>query len=236
MIAAVMAAVVVAAFPVHVTTQNVRVGMPRPHALHDIRQAADVGGIVFTQEMRDRRARDFRPRGWGSAQATRPRVNNRGDCATYWDRGQWRRVGVRVFPYEFAPFKNGHRAALVTVLRSRANPRVTLATVNVHSITRSLDRRAVFRRGMARLGRLTAHLTARWGRVVIGGDWNRVWRLRARFDGFRSWSPARATGPQGGRVDYLLFHGIRARSLRIVGHTYSDHNGVRMTFGRPRAG
>lgn len=231
MIGAALVALAVAVGPFHVTTQNVRVGLSAAHARHDIGRAADVGGVVFAQEMRGRHARYFRPPGWGSAQRG---VGMRADCATFYDRADWRRIRAWTFPYQFATFPRGHRWALVTVLRSRADPRVTVATVNVHSVTRSLERRAVFAAGMARLGRLAARLTASWGRVVLGGDLNRAWPLRARFRGFVSLAPPRPTGPKGGRPDYVYAHGLRPTSARVVGHTYSDHNGARVTLGVAR--
>lgn len=215
-----------------VTTQNVRLGLGPAAVRHDIRQAAQRSGVVLTQEMRGRRAAAYAPPGWGYAQ--RPAAGFVGDCATYWDRARWRWVRGFAVGYEFGAFPRGHRWALVTVLRSVPFPRQTLAVVNVHSVTRSLDRAPVFAAGMARLGRLTARLTAVWGRVVLGGDWNRVWPLRGRFAGFRTVQPAQATGPRGGRVDFLYWSGpLRFRGARVVTATRSDHNGFRVRLVRP---
>jgi len=193
---------------------------------HDIRQAAQRSGVVLTQEMRGRDAATFAPRGWGYAQ--RPTGDFRGDCATFWDRARWRWVRGFAFQYEFATFPRGHRWALVTILASVNRPAVRLAVVNVHSVTRSLERAPVFARGMARLGRLTAHLRGVWGRVVLGGDFNRVWPLRARFPGFATVRPPRATGPKGGTVDFLYWSApLRFRAVRVIAATHSDHNGAR---------
>lgn len=215
------------AYALTVTTQNVRLGLTPAHARHDIRQAAQRSGVVLAQEMRGRDAARFRPPGYWSTQ-TQPR----GDCATFWDRSRWRFVSRAAVPYEFGTFPRGHRWALVTVLRSVNRPGVRLATVNVHSVTRSLSRPVVFGRGMARLGRLAASLAAAYGRVVVGGDTNRTWPLRARLPGFRTVRPPRATGPKGGTVDYLYWSGpLRFRNARVIAETYSDHNGARYRLG-----
>lgn len=124
---------------------------------------------------------------------------------------------------------------MVTVLRRADDPGVRVAFVNFHSVTRSLSRPAVYRAGMARLGRLGASLAAAYGTVVLGGDTNRAWPLRARLPGFRSVGPPRATGPKGGRPDYLYWSGARFRAVGVLGGTFSDHNGTRYRLGVPRA-
>lgn len=209
-----------------VTTQNVRLGIGPAHVRHDIGQAANGSGVVMTQEMRDRNAARFRPPGWGSAQP-RPRGAMRSDCATFFDRSRWRLVRAWAVPYEFGTFRHGHRWALVTVLRRPDNPGVRVAFVNVHSVPHSIDRAAVYGAGMARLSRLGARLAAAYGLAVVGGDTNRVWPLRARFSGFHSVGPPGSTGPHGGRVDYIYAAGFRFRGVRVIGNTYSDHNGTR---------
>jgi endonuclease/exonuclease/phosphatase (EEP) superfamily protein YafD len=64
--------------------------------------------------------------------------------------------------------------------------------------------------------------------VVVGGDWNRVWPLRAPLAGFGTREPPAATGSRGGRIDFLWWKGAGERTIRVIGHTYSDHNGVRV--------
>lgn len=221
------AAVAVAALTI--TTQNVRVGMPPPAAHHDIDQAAERSSIVFAQEMGLRRAARFAPDGWGTSHFTGIR---RGDCATYWDRKVWHRMSSWTRQLTFASFRAGHRFALVTVLRGKGT---TLATVCVHSITKSLSaaRRPVFARGMHRLSRVIHLLRYRYSHVVVGGDWNRTWPHRARFKGFRSTEPQRATGAGGGRVDYFYWARGDQTGLRVIGHTRSDHNGVRLHLRWP---
>ena len=208
-----------------VTTQNVRVTLGPVHARHDIRQAAEHSSVVFTQEMGKRRARRFAPAGWGVAHFSGLR---RGDCATYWDRSRWRLV--RAYPFRVAhePFRAGHRWAVVTVLRRVGHPGVRLAAVNVHLFTRTVFRRPAWRRAITRIRDVAERLVARYPRVVMGGDWNRTWGRRATFRGFSSASPAGRTGPKGGRVDYLFWHGERFRRIRVIGHTYSDHDGTRV--------
>lgn len=220
-------ALALAAFTI--TTQNVRVTLPPREATHDIRQAARHSSVVMTQEMKHRQAWRFRPAGWGSSHApSMPGVRriDRGDCATYWDRSRWHKLRAYAVPITYAPFKHGHRWALVTILRSVPRPAVRLAVVNVHMVTRTLDRRAVFARGVSRLRALVAVLRAEIGPVVVGGDWNRRYLLRARFRGLDSQRPPRGTIPNGGRIDYVFTTG-RVAGVRVIGRTYSDHNGVR---------
>lgn len=222
---------------VTITTQNVRVGMTPQHSRHDIGQASENSSIVFTQEMGYRHAQRFAPRGWRSAHF--PGVR-RGDCATYWDRSVWRLRSSWTKQITFAPFRAGHRFALATVLRSVSRPHVVLAAVCVHMITKSLYRRAVYRRGIARLDVMLDRLRAHHRHVIVGGDWNLPWGVDARErpigfphrvlipQRFRSMPPARATGAKGGRIDYFWQHHMSAVSERVIGHTWSDHNGVRL--------
>lgn len=206
------------------TTQNVKVTLPPDKAAHDIRQAAQYSSVVFTQEMFYRDAGRFAPAGWGSAHHP---GRNRGDCATYWDRDVWQRLAAFLVPITWATFKHGHRWALVTVLRGHG---VTVAAVCVHLITRFRFHPIATRNGTRRLAALTARLRDRWGRVVIGGDWNRPFSRRPDFPGFRSGWPPRGTGPRGGRPDYVLTT-RPVEAVHVVGHTWSDHNGVRYRLG-----
>lgn len=217
-----MLAATIAAVALTITTQNVRVGLPPPAVHHDIDQAAVHSSVVLTQEMGKRRAARFAPRGWGTSHAAGLR---QGDCATYWDRDVWHRRATWVRPITWASFRAGHRFAQVTTLRGRGT---TLAVVCVHSITRSLERTGTFNRGMVRLGRVLHRLEQRNEHVVVGGDWNRVYPERHRFAGFSSVSPARPTGPRGGRVDYLYWHHARHTGDRVITGTRSDHNGFRV--------
>ena len=216
----------VVAIALTITTQNVRVGMPPDHAHHDINQAAQNSSVVITQEMGLRRASRFAPSGWGTAHVAGLR---QGDCATYWDRAVWRERSHWVRQISNAPFRAGTRYLLVTTLRHVQAPHVTLAAVCVHSITRSEHRRPVFIRAMGKVNATLQNLSVNHRYVVVGGDWNRIWSQRARFPGFRSVSPLRATGPKGGRVDYFEWsRHVGLRGERIIGNTFSDHNGVRM--------
>lgn len=207
-----------------VATQNVLRTMPPDQARHDIRHAAAHSSILVTQEMFTRRAARFRPAGWGSAHFPGPR----GDCATYWQRRSWK--AQRAWPVRVsrATFPHGSRWALVTLLRAQQSGQL-LAVICVHLITHSLARRAVYGRSADRLRTLVARLRQRMP-VVIGGDWNRVWRLRARFPGCASQRPPAGTGPSGGRVDYLLGCGLQPAGAHVIWHTYSDHNGLRASF------
>jgi hypothetical protein len=211
-----------------VTTQNVRVTLGPAHARHDIRQAAARGSVLFTQEMSRRNAARFRPAGWGSAHAARPRVNNRGDCATFYRRSAWRLRRSYVVPLvnTYTPHvpTNGQRWALVAVLTGRE----ALAAVCVHMPTHAVSRR-LYWAGIGRLRTLLARLSARYPRVIVGGDWNNGYPTRARFRGFVARRPPAATGPRGGRVDYLYTR-RPARIARIgtIRRTFSDHNGMRI--------
>ena len=200
-----LAAAVVAAV-LTITTQNVRVGLPPPAVHHDINQAAQHSSIVFTQEMGERRAARFAPKGWGTAHHAGLR---QGDCATYWDRSVWKERRSFVTLLTDAPFKAGLRYALTTVLHLRGDPTVTMAAVCVHMITKSIPRRAWYARGMDRL----RALLTRMERYPYGSK-----------------EPPSATGGRGGRVDYFWWQrlNIDYRSIRVIHHTFSDHNGVRM--------
>lgn len=122
-----------------------------------------------------------------------------------------------------APFRAGTRYALITRLKGQGT---TLAVVCVHLITKSLARRAVYAHGMDRLRSALSGLTA--AHVIVGGDWNRVWPKRAPLHGYRTHEPPAPTGARGGRIDYLWWKGARERTIRVVGHTASDHQGVRV--------
>ena len=214
---------VVAAAALVVTTQNVQLGMTPAHVRHDIRHAAEYSSVVMTQEMFYRHAARYAPPGWGTAHwIGRPR----GDCAVYWDRDRWRLVGSYVVPITWATFPRGHRTALVTVLRGHG---VTVGAVCVHMFTHTLFRPLAWGNGVRRVSALAARLRARWGHVVIGGDWNRNWldrpRIGPRFVSARS--PA-DTGPKGGRPDFVYWAGARRTApVRVIRGTYSDHNGTR---------
>lgn len=237
LVALLAAALVPTCAPAHaedrvtITTQNVRVGMPFAHVRHDIEQAAEHSSIVLTQEQGERRARDFAPSGWGTAHFGGVR---RGDCATYWDRDDWRFDGARTKQLTYAPFRAGHRFALLVNLHARLAPHTHVSVICVHLITKTMLRRLVFRRGMRRLGVMLRFIEAHhpYGHVIVGGDWNRGWPRRARFDGFGSWQPPRATGHHGGRIDYFEQQSRRVvpMRIRVIGGTFSDHNGVRMRF------
>lgn len=230
-LAGVLAAGVLAgvAFPAYgdeygITTQNVRVTMDAAHARHDIRQAAARGSVLFTQEMGRRNARRFRPAGWSSTHAA---GTYRGDCATFWDRDRWRlrrAYAVRIVDAETRRPSNGHRFALVAVLTGAE----TLAAVCVHMPTHGASR-GIYAAGARRLRALLARLSSRYARVAVGGDWNRHYVNRVRFPGFRAARPPAATGSGGGRIDYVYVRRpAHITRVRVIGHTYSDHNGVRV--------
>lgn len=205
-----------------ITTQNVKVGMDPDHARHDIRQAAEHSSVVITQEMGYRHTRLFAPKGWASAHFM---GSARGDCATFWDKAVWTERRHWTNLLTTGAFKNGHRYSLTTILRGQGT---VVAVVCIHMITRWGDRIPTEREGMRNLGALLHRLTARYPHVVVGGDWNRRWANRARFTGFRSQSPSKATfSPHASRIDYFQWHGARVLRQRVVGHTYSDHNGLR---------
>lgn len=221
-----------AALSLTVTTQNVRVGLPAGQARHDIAQASQRSSLVLTQEMQGRQARQLAPPGWGVAQYP---GGMRGDCATYWQRASWHlRRTPRLVQLTAAGFHHGHRWALVTVLRPLAGfvkspdkTGQTVAAVCLHMPPRWVDRRAVYAAGMTRLRQLLTFLEAHWPLVLVAGDWNRPWLLRAPLVGMASWVPPHITGPKGGRPDYLYAHGLRATGVRVIGPTYSDHQGTR---------
>jgi hypothetical protein len=209
---------VVASLLLVITTQNVRHTLPAPQARHDIHQAARHGSVLVTQEMGKRHAAGLSPPGWGSAHFLGPR---RGDCATFWKRSSWHLVRSWVRPLTFAPFRAGHRWAQVTILRGHGT---TVAVVCVHLVTRG--HWPTYRRGIVRLQRLLASLQQ--PQVVVGGDWNAArWRAHLRWPCTHSWR----TGPRAGRDDRLCWHHAHLRSQRLLGHTYSDHDGVRARLG-----
>ena len=181
---------------------------------------------MFTQEMGLRRAARFAPARWGTVHHAGLR---QGDCATYWDRRVAERAASFVTLLTNAPFRAGLRYALTSVLRLRGNPTVTMAAVCVHMITKTLSRRAVYRPRNDRLHDLLVRME-RYPYVVVGGDWNRVWPKRVRIAGYGSKEPPSATGGRGGRIDYFWWQrlNIDYRSIRVIHHTFSDHNGVRM--------
>jgi hypothetical protein len=202
--------------------------MPFQHARHDILQATEHSSVVVTQEMAFRHAQRFAPSGWRSAHFAGLR---RGDCATYWNRDLWRLHSAWTRQITWASFRAGHRFALATTFHGVGPMKGRrLAVVCVHSITKSLARNATFNRGMNRLGDLLSALRDRYRYVVVGGDWNRVWSKRRQFAGMGSASPSRSTGPRGGRVDYFEWTTppMRYAGSRIIGNTYSDHNGTRI--------
>lgn len=209
-----------------VTTQNVRVGLPAPEARHDVRDAAAFGSVVFTQENGHRRARRFAPAGWGTAHAA---GTYRGDCATYWRRDVWRlrrAYVVRILDVATpGEPSNGHRWALVAVLSHRQ----TWAGVCVHMPTPKAGRGA-YRTAAANVRRLLARLSSRYaGRVFVGGDWNRRFSRRPAFGGYAARRPPGATHANGVRIDYVYVRRpAYAARIRVIGGTYSDHNGVRI--------
>lgn len=205
---------VVASLLLVITTQNVRYTLPPELARHDIHQAAQRSSVVVTQEMGRRHAARLAPAGWGTAHV--PTIR-RGDCATYWQRSRWtlQRSWVRQLTY--APFRAGHRWALVTILRGHGT---TVAVVCVHLMTRG--HRAAYRRGIHRLQLLLASLPQR--HVVVAGDWNRPrWRVRLGWACSADWR----TGPHGGRDDRACWRHASLRSQRELRRTYSDHDGAR---------
>lgn len=198
-----------------ITTQNVRRGIAPAHVRHDVRQAAAAGSVLLTQEMGWRHPRRFRPPGWSVAHVG---AGRRGDCATFYDRDVWRLRRSYVVPLP------ARRWALVAVLTGR-HP---LAAVCVHMPTHNVSR-GVYWSGIDRLRPLLRRLSSRFRHVAVGGDWNNVYRTRARFRGFTSARPPAGTGPKGGRVDYVYVRRpAHIARVRIIRHTYSDHNGVRV--------
>lgn len=229
------AVIAVAALAMTVTTQNVRETLGPERAHHDIDQAAQHSSLVLTQEMGHRNARAFAPPGdWGTAHHSGAR---RGDCATFWQRDHWHLVRQWLKPVTWPPFPNGLRFALVTILRGHGT---TVAAVCVHMMTHALRHPIAYRNGTRRLAALVRRLELRHRHVIIGGDWN----LRFGegpglypFDVFprhqlASRRPPQPTGGNGhgGRIDYLWTrqHTTTQVSLRVLGHTYSDHQAVRV--------
>lgn len=213
----------VAAVALVVTTQNVQLGMPPAHVRHDIRHAAEHSSVVLAQEMFHRHAARYAPPGWGTAHRIgRPR----GDCATYWDRDRWHLVRSYVVPIARATFPRGHRTALVTVLRGRGT---AVGVVCLHMFTHTRFRPLAWANAVRRVTALAGRLRARWGHVVVGGDWNRQWSNRPRVGpGFRSAPAPAVTGPKGGRPDFVYWSGARrVAPVRVIRPTYSDHNGTR---------
>ena len=211
----VLAGVASASADTGVTTQNVRVGLPAWQARHDIRHAARFGSVVLAQEMHKRRAAAFAPAHWGTAQATRARVRNRGDCAIYWRRDRWRLRRAYVVPVTRGVTRNETRYAQIAVLTGRQ----TMAAVCVHMPTARAPT-AVYRAGIGRIRALLGRL-ARFPHVVIGGDWNRAYSRRPRLPGYVAGRP-----PRG--VDYVYARRPDTVSrVRVIRPTFSDHNGIR---------
>ena len=208
-----------------ITTQNVRVTLPPAQARHDVRQAAARGSVLFAQEMGRRGAGRFRPAGWGSAQAAGP---FRGNCATFYNRHVWRLRSwraVRLLDENLpAHPPQGHIWALVTVLTGAE----TLAGVCVHMPTKRAGD-GVYAPALRRLRALLARLSSRYPRVVVGGDWNRDYSRRPALAGFRAARPPAPTHSPGVRIDYIYAHRpAHIARVRVIGRTYSDHNGVRV--------
>lgn len=215
-----------------ITTQNVKVGMTPAHSRHDIDQAAEHSSIVITQEMDYRAGRDYHPSGWGWAHHG-PRGSDRGDCETFWDRAVWRVEKSWVTPISFESFRHGHRWALTTILKNRVS-KDELAMVCVHLFTKTMIRRAAYVRAHNHIAPLLQSLKQHYPYVVIGGDWNRNWKDRMRFTGFASRMPPHPTGGngKGGRIDYFQWwkRTLGTTSGRVIGNTYSDHQGFRVHF------
>jgi hypothetical protein len=213
----------IATVAIAIATQNVYVGLPPDRARHDIRQATAQSSIVLTQEMGSRHAREFAPRGWAVAHRLGPWV---GDCATFYDTSVWRRRDWWTFPITKSDaFPGGHRFGLVTVLHGHGT---TVAAVCVHMITQPRNRPDVEAAGVRRLRAQLAALRATYPHVVVGGDWNRAFSWRPFLPHMRATRPPRPTHSPGVRIDYIYAETPRTvRRIAVIGHTYSDHNGVR---------
>lgn len=208
-----------AAVSLTITTQNVRHTLPADQAHHDIAQAAQRSAVLVTQEMGGRRAARFAPAGWGTAHAG---LGRRGDCATYWRRDTWHLLRSRTVALPL------HRWALVTVLGHQG---ARLAVVCVHMPTRRERTWADYRHAIARLRTLAGHL--RTGQpVVLAGDWNQAWGQRL----LRDWRSARPPQVTLGhrRTDFAYWCApLRRHSITTLGHTYSDHQAVRVQLRQP---
>lgn len=220
-----MRAHALAAVVLTIATQNVRLGMTPAHTHHDINAAASRAAVVMTQEMGQRRARNYAPPGYGTAHHA---GMWRGDCALYWNRAEWRLARPSwVVPITRADgFHGGHRWALVTVLKQAAPPHHRVAVVCLHMITHWGQRVPVERAGIARLTALRHRLSAHWPRLVMGGDWNRRYVHRAAFPPMTAARPPRPTHAPRKRIDYLFSQHMRVTRTAVIGHTVSDHNGA----------
>jgi endonuclease/exonuclease/phosphatase (EEP) superfamily protein YafD len=107
------------------------------------------------------------------------------------------------------------------------------------------DRVAAYGRAMGRVTELGGQLRRRYGRAIIGGDWNVDWpadhRVQSRVFPYAHlwrtwdthWAKLPATGPTHGsrRIDALWWteRSIRPVDSDTLRRTASDHNFIRLT-------
>jgi endonuclease/exonuclease/phosphatase family metal-dependent hydrolase len=242
-----------------VATQNVQVGMPAYQARHDITRAAVGADVVVLQEMGGRRvAAGFTPAGFRCWQALSGPAREVPVC---WRASRFAEIAAHTtLLHRSDLFPSATRAASTVVLRDRTTGRLW-PVVDVHMIPhievggrlRQLPRRALAVLALSRIDALADRLTARYGRVIIGGDfnidatadhrvrqpaclWYRMNHGPTNYD--TAWNTLPRTGPTLGRrrIDYVWWPKAAATAVRsaTIGGTYSDHQLVRVTLAARR--
>lgn len=230
-----------------IVTANVHKDLGPRAARHDFRIAT--GGavsVVLSQENWHRRPARLFPAGWAVFRTGTPVPGCRGTIVA-WKGRTWARTAA------WARFLGGKQCATVAVLRHRATGRLVpfvsvhlIPHVEVNGHPRPLpDRIRLYHRQLDNTRALGARLRDRYGRAIIGGDWNVDWpddrrvgawpfpfvHLRPRWD--CNWGKLPWTRPTHGhrRIDAVWWteRTVRPVSSATRARTYSDHNFVRVT-------
>jgi endonuclease/exonuclease/phosphatase family metal-dependent hydrolase len=234
--------------PLVVTSQNVRVTLGPTQARHDVTAAAAGADLVMLQEFNHRRAVRFTPVGFSTWQGP---WGPRAETPLMWRTSSLSLLAARtVLLHRSQLFPSATRYATVARFSIRRSGHCLLV-VNVHLVPHieksgyltHAPRAALVRRAMAviaGLARGAPRCTA-----LVGGDWNvDYWRdarvrqpampyATMRAVGYRAqWSALRNGRPTLGRryVDTLWSRHAGLAWQQVRGHTYSDHQQVRLGF------
>jgi hypothetical protein len=234
--------------PLVVTSQNVRVTLGPAQARHDVTAAATGADLVLLQEFNHRRATRFTPAGFGTWQGPR---GPRAETPLMWRTSSLSLLAARtVLLHRSQLFPSATRYATVARFSIRRSGHCLLI-VNLHMVPHidkggyltHAPRAALVRRAVAviaELARGAPRCTA-----LVGGDWNvDYWHdaqvrqpampyATMRAIGYRAqWSALRNGRPTLGRryVDTLWSRHAGLAWQQVRGHTYSDHQQVRLGF------
>jgi endonuclease/exonuclease/phosphatase (EEP) superfamily protein YafD len=234
--------------PLVVTSQNVRVTLGPAQARHDVTAAATGADLVLLQEFNHRRATRFTPAGFGTWQGPR---GPRAETPLMWRTSSLSLLAARtVLLHRSQLFPSATRYATVARFSIRRSGHCLLI-VNLHMVPHidkggyltHAPRAALVRRAVAviaELARGAPRCTA-----LVGGDWNvDYWHdARARQPampyasmravGYRAqWSALRNGRPTFGHrfIDTLWSRHAGLAWQQVRGHTYSDHQQVRLGF------